>query len=1062
MSIAESDLHTLAIWLLYLTVHLQDLVENRKRGKRLVELLLSHLERVHHIPGKESYRAITLDLVEMLQTILSSAPACFLIPTRWEEYEHLIERYLIQDKHALRTAFEDVLQRNLKLQGPPSTNHSHAQLSSDQKLIALFDSLAHTSNISAVAHRSLDLTDDHGVILGTCLQWSTSKYRRGLYRIYAGARLMRLWSRHGVDVQGHILSFLEAKPDLRELHRPDFYKLLAELVCSKHFSVGRYLQWLMARGGLDNCETLGQDDRCDVQLLLELPLHGQSRHILNLRHSLVSRFQVSVDKEEQMSREMILTISKCLSLSDPQPEPASSTISSLGIAYRSQMAKSAAARWLRHTFASLGGESETKYPWPGSQGNVGLTASHHGGLISPGQFRAILRVFEELGEFPMLADLLSFIISRVHRTTLTVISDTINYHRQIFIALGAARHLFLCLYNRVQANYAHEPPDAPLLASLDDLSGHLPEVKDEVRHLRKWSLSANRTMVACSPISDTVIETVQRMDVTFVDELDQMLANGTSMDKQTMARLFRAATDHLKKTWTDNNSLIKLAGLLSRLRAFGPKVFEALVVNWVNDLLSSNEITSVARGFRPMICSRIITLELVIDAAINILEKKTSDSSRAQLALDVLHLMTNADVGPSTESQYHTYRLHDQQELILRTSPLSFIKIFRIAADIKTAASESGPDSGQTRLESPPLLPMLYTALLQAVTKSAGVLPLDEESQKSIGKWFLKSSEAGDDVSDATRTFARLLNNVNQFNMLSYQLTLQAVVRMGTPNAEGHVSEFARMLIESASKESPNCVCVLTRLVSVLTQENAKVIREQAEGALISDMSELTTTWDLEICERRQNLLALVEAIASSSSTQEPSYAINSISSHLSSLLSPFQRPDNIRPRLLALQHLHKILRLLVIHQSDFQQLPKAQDTLPRILLSLGLVFMGPALRCPSGIDREALDALSLLSDYLPQESRTRCARRLYVRSKAAYRRLTFLFGHSESLRSEWLQLVSRSFLYRGPGETSPKDRAKQPYPLRKWEMMPDATPLVTWNDTSLSLRLFGAKKSAL
>ncbi len=33
------------------------------------------------------------------------------------------------------------------------------------------------------------------------------------------------------------------------------------------------------------------------------------------------------------------------------------------------------------------------------------------------------------------------------------------------------------------------------------------------------------------------------------------------------------------------------------------------------------------------------------------------------------------------------------------------------------------------------------------------------------------------------------------------------------------------------------------------------------------------------------------------------------------------------------------------------------------------------------------------------------------------------------------------------------------PFPLRRWEIMPDPTPVMGENDTSLSLGLFGARR---
>lgn len=68
--------------------------------------------------------------------------------------------------------------------------------------------------------------------------------------------------------------------------------------------------------------------------------------------------------------------------------------------------------------------------------------------------------------------------------------------------------------------------------------------------------------------------------------------------------------------------------------------------------------------------------------------------------------------------------------------------------------------------------------------------------------------------------------------------------------------------------------------------------------------------------------------------------------------------------------------------------------------------------------------------------------------------RLQYVFGSGGSAGDTWLQLAT--------GSDSAQKSALQEYPIRKWEAMPDATPLMTENDTSISLTLFGARKKLL
>ena len=46
-SFRDSDLDTLPMWLLVVQIHLQDVLQHRRRGRRLAEALLKHLDEVN-------------------------------------------------------------------------------------------------------------------------------------------------------------------------------------------------------------------------------------------------------------------------------------------------------------------------------------------------------------------------------------------------------------------------------------------------------------------------------------------------------------------------------------------------------------------------------------------------------------------------------------------------------------------------------------------------------------------------------------------------------------------------------------------------------------------------------------------------------------------------------------------------------------------------------------------------------------------------------------------------------------------------------------------------------
>ena len=98
-------------------------------------------------------------------------------------------------------------------------------------------------------------------------------------------------------------------------------------------------------------------------------------------------------------------------------------------------------------------------------------------------------------------------------------------------------------------------------------------------------------------------------------------------------------------------------------------------------------------------------------------------------------------------------------------------------------------------------------------------------------------------------------------------------------------------------------------------------------------------------------------------------------------------------------------------------------------------------------------DLLAVVADGLRQEVRTDCVRMLRDQHQIEDTRVKFILGHSSRPNNAWLQTASAANLTAS---------GAQDFPLRSWEMMPDATPVMTENDTSLSLTLFEARKTVL
>ena len=196
------------------------------------------------------YDTVFKQLAKLLRTIMLYAPACLILPTCWSKYEDAIKSCLDKEECRLQSSFESLSKRNWRLRNR-SSNQGSQMKSHRQTIITYLDSLYDEQSFSKIAGACILVTNDYDLLVRTCIEWSSSVHRHGHFRVYAVARLLRIWKRKGVNLQGPIFKFLAASSDFPGLQKREIYKLLAELVRSQHLSVGKYLQWLIARGTLD-------------------------------------------------------------------------------------------------------------------------------------------------------------------------------------------------------------------------------------------------------------------------------------------------------------------------------------------------------------------------------------------------------------------------------------------------------------------------------------------------------------------------------------------------------------------------------------------------------------------------------------------------------------------------------------------------------------------------------------------------------------------------------------------------------------------------------------------
>lgn len=169
-----------------------------------------------------------------------------ILPNSWETYIQQVSSSLDLTHEADKALFQNISERNARIQRPKHSTKA-TQRSPHQRIIGVLDSICPGHEFSSILP-VFDEFEDKAVLVCKLLEWLSTPFRYGHHRVYIAARLLRKWKSTGVDIDSHILAFLLQRRSQQKLETEPIYHVISELVRSQTFSVGRYLQWLMARG----------------------------------------------------------------------------------------------------------------------------------------------------------------------------------------------------------------------------------------------------------------------------------------------------------------------------------------------------------------------------------------------------------------------------------------------------------------------------------------------------------------------------------------------------------------------------------------------------------------------------------------------------------------------------------------------------------------------------------------------------------------------------------------------------------------------------------------------
>lgn len=647
-----APLKTLPVWLLMLSIYWDSIMRYRKRGCRLAELLLAKLTQVSKAEHAGAFKPLIDRLSLYVKRLVREHTSSAILPTSWTTYRDLVSSSLDLDNKVDRAIFQNIAERNVRVQRPmrcQSTAHRSGQ-QQQQHIIRLFDSIRTAQDISSVSVTCLDTFEDKPTLIYKLLEWTATPFRHGLRRVYIAVRLLRKWKMAGIDVDSDILGFLSDSPKANE-HMDMVYHAISELVRSQTFSVGRYLQWFMAKGvsrdslsdhnvsfplNLRQFHSLTERQVIPggVGLLSQLPVSHLPEHVSNLRDTLLVRIGIAPSEEATTISQVKSSIATRL----PKVFDSFEAGSTLDLSYQSLTwaVKSEIGQWIRRAVAQHCRDPTRQAPsFPAvCITNSNLVRSISGmpfltelkvSSLTPEEFYEIRGLLESFGDISMLADVVKQAASSDDNIVLASAADTVNYHCDSFNVIGAATDLFRRLVDAYSLLKRFGTADLDLIYSLIELGLQLPNEYNTVAILRQdLSRIENRSAQAApSPLSDHIPDTVNETDPSFLEKLDQFLSSGSGMDEPTMDAIF----DALVKVLDMGEGQTKLSAndacrYLAHLRPFHPKHFDSRLVRWVCRAMKMSDRAEFFKSLPPLIGVGCVTIQAFLSLVKRLLQVK--------------------------------------------------------------------------------------------------------------------------------------------------------------------------------------------------------------------------------------------------------------------------------------------------------------------------------------------------------------------------------------------------------------------------------------------------------
>ncbi|XPS71130.1 RNA polymerase II mediator complex subunit [Ascochyta lentis] len=1016
----------LFVWLTLLSVphYWNDILSCRMRGKRLAEALLNHVAKL----SQHEASLLSQLLENTLIDLLDKRPACLLLPTTWHRHSVTLQGLADKTNHPqLLHRVQKLDERNRRLQ-QSSKLAPAASMTSAGRVYRILDNVDYKRivRIEEVSTNCMEVISNPVRLVSVLLQWTCSHYREGSYRVCLATRLLRRWSHLGADIYECVTTYLEGMSWATSGDSRIVFKVVSELVRSKTFAAGRYMQWLIATGSIAQDLDLSSPDAWPVRLITEIPISGLPDQIRTLRATLLRGTAYSADWEDQSLGHAKLSISQQMpvlcgigysTLDHPKLD-----IGKLGSTVRIEL-----GIWLRQQvawYAELNEHVPTKDPAVEETATVSL--------ITPHDFHIVRSYLEQFEDLSLLADVVNIATSSLDPSVLASATDTMHYHLKAFRAIGA----FDSLFGRVVTRYASirtiRFPERELLLSLTNLTRTL-QLDGQLLQLLNYDLSRldqKNSMAACSPASDNMGEVMYSISSNAEDEIERILSSGNSMDQQVMARVLRKITGSLQDCISKGiMQSDQCSSWFYRLRSFDDSTFDVVLNEWTNLCLVNHQVEILFLALPTLVGSGCMPLSGFLESLRAYVAKTATGQPEIafRVASEGLYSLLPSDVLARTWSLSDGYRFRLEQRKLCYEADARVLQFISELIELGTTlpAQKVGQQLSSL-LSSRPVLDILKHYTLVDTTHLSQLST--GGSNGDLKRLYLKvpfglllDPHGNLDISAKSpeQQTLEIFDVASELSMPFCRSMVQQIFESDSVSAEYSTDGLSAALLSAIKsaleKDQPSALELLATLDSALTNK----IRQQAEREIIDASSFLTAppiepqSFGLMSPALVQKYLAIIDLTAgeASESTELSTMSmalierIKGVAQALTSLGSvgnPHTHTDHLTVSDLY-TWANALFRVLISHCTSLVGNATHQHQ-TALMTALKSLIVHPLLELYPHIAEHIFDVTVVLSDLLSDDVRIQLARAETITSPDDPR-FSFIVGSAAPIDG-WLVLT--------------------------------------------------------